>query len=191
MIGTRGTRGRGQENNDREYLDMDMKESVTRTRKTWNPRNSGYGQSSGSGWGGSRMISYQGGQSGMRNSGGHYKPGGLYPVSGYSGPGRPQERIFTSFLGPRSVLNINKGTGPIGNGYVHPLSGPAQSFYQVRPGVFTPGKQGSFLDLINTSYEPFILLLAAGGAVLSFLLYQVSIIIIIITFISISIIGHR
>ena len=35
----------------------------------------------------------------------------------------------------------------------------------------SPG-QGSFLDLINTSYEPFIALLAAAGAVASFFLFQ-------------------
>ena len=37
--------------------------------------------------------------------------------------------------------------------------------------TISPG-QGSFLDLINTSYEPFIALLAAAGAVASFFLFQ-------------------
>ena len=87
------------------------------------------------------------------------------------------DRLFSSnfpLFGPNSVLNINQGHGPIGNGFVHPLTGQAQSLYQVRPGIINPkDRQGSFLDLINTSYEPFVLILAAGGAVLSFLLYQV------------------
>ena len=100
---------------------------------------------------------------------------GVPSPSGYGGvrPPRSQDRLFTSILGPRSVLNTNKGTGPIGNGYIHPLSGPSQAAYQIRPGVLTPRVDGSFLDLINVSYEPFVLILAAGGAVLSFLLYQV------------------
>ena len=163
----------------------------------------GVGNFGGSGWGGGGINVAQRGQalrepgfgvnrvSALRGGGGRYRngyngvgtQGGMgaygYPGSGFSGMGQgvsspgSQDRVFTSFLGPRSVLNINKGTGPIGNGFVHPLAGQALSSYQIRPGVLSPRDQGSLLDLINTSYEPFVLILAAGGAVLSFLLYQV------------------
>ena len=43
---------------------------------------------------------------------------------------------------------------------------------QVRPAYFSTANKGSFFDLINTSYEPFVALLAAAGAVASFVLYQ-------------------
>ena len=42
----------------------------------------------------------------------------------------------------------------------------------MRPAYFSTVNKGSFFDLINTSYEPFVALLAAAGAVASFVLYQ-------------------
>ena len=42
----------------------------------------------------------------------------------------------------------------------------------MRPAYFSTANKGSFFDLINTSYEPFVALLAAAGAVASFVLYQ-------------------
>ena len=76
-----------------------------------------------------------------------------------------------SLLGPDSILNINRGASPLGFGVIHPLPPTSLSYYKVRPVLSTPPR-GSFLDLINISYEPFLLLLAVGGAALSFILYQ-------------------
>ena len=46
-------------------------------------------------------------------------------------------------------------------------------FYSLNPGyVMSTRNKGTFLDLINISFEPFVLILAAGGAVLSFVLFQ-------------------
>ena len=46
-------------------------------------------------------------------------------------------------------------------------------YYSLKPGyVLSNRNKGSFLDLINISFEPFVLILAAGGAVLSFVLFQ-------------------
>jgi len=142
----------------------------------------GYGSGNeniGGGWQGSGTVTGNAGNgyagSGSGKIGGNWQgSGGRVPGNGYglSSLGG-QDRLFTSFLGPQSVLNINKGTPPIGNGYIHPLSGPSQAAYQVRPGIISPRDDGSLLDLINVSYEPFVLILAAVGAVLSFLLYQV------------------
>ena len=76
-----------------------------------------------------------------------------------------------SLFGPNSIFNINRGVSPVGFGVVHPLPPALLSRYQVRPVLSTPAR-GSFFDLINTSYEPLLVLLAAGGAALSFILYQ-------------------
>ena len=77
-----------------------------------------------------------------------------------------------SLFGPESIFNINRGVSPIiGFGVIHPLPPALQSQYQLQP-LLTHPPRGSIFDLINTSYEPFILILALAGAGLSFLLYQ-------------------
>ena len=76
-----------------------------------------------------------------------------------------------SLFGPESIFNINRGVSPIGFGVIHPLPPSLHSQYQVQPLISHPTR-GSIFDLINTSYEPFLLLLALAGAGLSFLLYQ-------------------
>ena len=76
-----------------------------------------------------------------------------------------------SLFGPQSIFNINRGVSPIGFGVIHPLPPSVHSQYQVQP-LLTHPPRGSIFDLINTSYEPFLLLLALGGAGLSFILYQ-------------------
>ena len=76
-----------------------------------------------------------------------------------------------SLFGPNSIFNINRGVSPVGYGVIHPLPPSLIPYYKVRP-VFASPTRGSFFDLINTSYEPFLILLAAGGAALSFILYQ-------------------
>ena len=77
-----------------------------------------------------------------------------------------------ALFGPQSIFNINRGVSPIGFGVIHPLPPSLQSQYQVQPPLLTTPSRGSIFDLINTSYEPFLLLLALGGAGLSFILYQ-------------------
>ena len=76
-----------------------------------------------------------------------------------------------SLFGPESIFNINRGVSPIGFGVIHPLPPSLHSQYQVKPLLSHPTR-GSIFDLINTSYEPFLLILALGGAGLSFILYQ-------------------
>ena len=76
-----------------------------------------------------------------------------------------------SLFGPQSIFNINRGVSPIGFGVIHPLPPSLHSQYQVQP-LLTHPPRGSLFDLINTSYEPFLLILALGGAGLSFILYQ-------------------
>ena len=77
-----------------------------------------------------------------------------------------------SLFGPQSIFNINRGVSPIGFGVIHPLPPSLHSHYQVQPPLLTRPARGSIFDLINTSYEPFLLILALGGAGLSFILYQ-------------------
>ena len=76
-----------------------------------------------------------------------------------------------SFFGPNSIFNINRGSGPVGYGVVHPVPAVFQRLYTINP-VLTNRNKNSFLSLINTSYEPFVAILAVGGAVLSFVLFQ-------------------
>lgn len=81
--------------------------------------------------------------------------------------------ILMSFFGPNSIFNINRGSGPVGYGVVHPVPPVFQRLYTVSPGyVLSNRNRGTFLNLINTSYEPFVAILALGGAILSFVLYQ-------------------
>ena len=77
-----------------------------------------------------------------------------------------------ALFGPQSIFNINRGVSPIGFGVIHPLPPSLHSHYQVQPPLLTRPARGSIFDLINTSYEPFLLILALGGAGLSFILYQ-------------------
>ena len=78
-----------------------------------------------------------------------------------------------SFFGPNSIFNINRGSGPVGYGVVHPVPAVFQRLYTINPGyVLSNRNKGSFLNLINTSYEPFVAILALGGAILSFVLFQ-------------------
>ena len=61
----------------------------------------------------------------------------------------------------------------MGYGVVHPVPPVFQRLYTVSPGyVLSNRNRGTFLNLINTSYEPFVAILALGGAILSFVLYQ-------------------